>query len=186
MRRRQAYLHALGLTAWERRDVGPADSRQGEAPESVPSPAPAAAPRTEPATEPTPEPGPATPAVTRQGVVLEAGSGSCLYLCGAGDDTAGDLASDLGRVLPKAPVWGRLDPEGDGVPLEAAIAERLFTHVVVFGEAQARLVFDGDAPERLGPARITVAPDLGRLARDAEARKRCWFALRSAGCVTAP
>ncbi len=182
MRRRQAYLDALGLTAWVPRDAQPGHAR-GAPPSAVSSPDPvvpdsvqevapasAAASGLRAADDPAP-------------VHLGPGQGSCLYVCGANDDFSGALASDLARVAPDAPVWGRVgDPQAEeGERLELAIAERLFTQVVIFGAAQAQLVFGGEAPEQCGPARVTVAPDLGRLARDAAARRQCWKALRDAG-----
>jgi hypothetical protein len=114
-------------------------------------------------------------------VALGPGEGSCLYLCGEEDDSATALASDLARVAPEAPVWARVQDGPDGQLLEAVIAERLFTQVVIFGEATARLVFGGDPPEQAGPARVTVVDDLQRLARDPGARRACWSAFRAAG-----
>ena len=116
-------------------------------------------------------------------VSLGAGQGSCLFLAGAETDEASPLASDLARVLPEPPVWSRLAPDDGGQRLEAVIAERLFTHVVVFGEAEARLLFGDAIPDTCGPARVTVVDDFARLAKDAGARKSCWLALKSSGVV---
>lgn len=208
---RQAYLHALGVTPWVRRDVNDTGSEppggasadvQADVSGSVEAPPPAAVePQPAPPAVETPAPKPDQEQVReaggrRIGVIAGPGKGACLYLCGAGDDTEGALASDLARVLPEAPVWATLDEGGSadgatdgaspirGEPLEALIAERLFTHVVVFGDAQANLVFGGAAPDRCGPARVTVVPDLGRLANDGRARRHCWFALKSSGCAS--
>jgi hypothetical protein len=83
-------------------------------------------------------------------------------------------------------VWAQLSDSGDGQRLELAIAERLFTHVVVFGEAAARLVFGDSVPETCGPARVTVVDDIPRLAADAGARRSCWLAMKAAGVVSPP
>ena len=118
---------------------------------------------------------------TRARVRLGPGKGSCLFLCGPTDDEAAPLASDLARVPADAPVWAKLTDGDEGSLLEGAIAERLFTQVVVFGEAAARLVFGDDIPDACGPARVTVVDDLSRLGRDAGARKACWLAMKTAG-----
>lgn len=174
---RDAYLEALGLTPWVLREHGTRD----EAP-----PAPAEE-------KGAPDPGPlgegrrgSVSAARRAGVRLASGNGSCLYLCGPTDDEATPLASDLARVPDAAPVWAKVDDGEGGTLLEAAIAERLFTQVVVFGEAAARLVFGDEVPEAIGPARVTVVDDLARLARDAGSRRACWAALKSAGVAKAP
>ncbi len=192
--KRDAYLEALGLTPWVRR--GDADAMQvpgsvTEAAARTPSSGAASAASAAPAAkaEPRPErpnPAPTKPQPEPQGVVLGPGQGDCLYVCGSNDDTAGPLASDLARVPGESPVWALVAADGEGDRLEAAIAERLFTQVVVFGAAQAQLVFGGDAPDQCGPARVTVVPDLDRLARDARARRQCWALLKGAGIVPRP
>ena len=192
---RLAYLDALGIPAYVPRETAE----------------PATAPATAPAMEPTMEPGHAAPASAseprvspitaeaeapnrntgtarktdaRAGVVLGPGAGSCLFLAGPEGDESSPLASDLARILSAAPVWARLAEGGEGQRLELAIAERLLTHVIVFGEAAARLVFGAAIPESCGPARVTVVDDFARLATDAGARKSCWLALKAAGVVT--
>ena len=124
------------------------------------------------------------PAEAHAGVTLGPGAGSCLFLAGKGVDEASPLASDLARTLAAPPVWAQLADSGGGQRLELVIAERLFTHVVVFGEAAARLVFGGSVPETCGPARVTVVDDFPRLASDPGARKSCWLAMKAAGVVS--
>lgn len=182
MTSRLAYLEALGLTAWTRRDVAaPAALAEAGA-------APAPKPR------PTSPAQPADPGIgsrperreRRARVVLRPGKGSCLYLCGKEADSTTALAADLARVAAETPVWGHVEDGGEGQLLEAAIAERLFTQVVVFGDAVARLVFGGDIPDNAGPARVTVVDDLERLAGDPGARRACWSAFRAAGLPASP
>ncbi len=168
---RLAYLDALGIPAYV--------PRENPAPVTTPEPPVTLTPGAE-----APErPREAGAADARAGVILGPGKGSCLFLAGAEADEAGPLASDLARTLPASPVWARLAEGDDGQRLELAIAERLLTHVVVFGEAAARLVFGETIPEACGPARVTVVDDFSRLATDAGARKSCWLAMKSAGVV---
>lgn len=193
MGRREAYLGALGLTDWVRREAPAApESPMNAAPvdaESAPTapPMPASTPPTSATAAPASEPVP-VPAATghRSRVLIGPGSGSCLYLCGPDDDASTPLASDLARILGAPPVWGKVDEEAKGQPLELLIAERLFTQVVVFGEASALRVFGGQAPPTCGPARVTVVDDLQRLGGDAGARRSCWAALKAAGVVSTP
>ena len=173
---RLAYLEALGIPAF--------------VPRRAPEPAVAAA---EPSTPAAPESEEASPRVrdtapgdAHAGVILGSGKGSCLFLAGTEADESSALASDLARTLATSPVWARLADGGEGQRLELAIAERLFTHVVVFGEAAARLVFGASIPETCGPARVTVVDDFPRLATDAGARKSCWLAMKAAGVVSLP
>lgn len=172
-----AYLEAMGLTVWVRRD-------RVEPPKTGSATGPNIATQAPVSTAPTPAVSGA--ASQRAQVVAGPGNGSCLYLCGPGDETSSPLASDLARVLGAAPVWGSVADGGEGQPLEVLIAERLFTQLVIFGEASARLVFGGAIPETCGPARVTVVDDLRRLAGDPGARRSCWAAFRAAGIVSRP
>lgn len=177
MASRLAYLEALGLTAWERRD----GTRSAERVGTVADPATASRPEQPP---PPAAPAARSPSESREPrarVVLGPGKGGCLFLCGREDDSTTALAADLARAVRDMPVWGHVDERGGGQLLEAAIAERLFTQVVVFGEGLARLVFGGEVPGDAGPAKVTVVDDLARLARDPGARRACWSAFRAAG-----
>lgn len=182
MTSRLAYLEALGLTAWVRREEAPPATHAE--PEAAPPPNRRPEPSEQPAgrgirSEPDRR-------ERRARVMLGPGKGSCLYLCGKEADSTTALAADLARVAVETPVWGHVEDGGEGQLLEAAIAERLFTQVVVFGDAVARLVFGGDVPDHAGPARVTVVDDLERLAGDSGARRACWSALRAAGLPSSP
>jgi hypothetical protein len=187
MREREAYLEALGLTPWVLRDREAGDAVDpviSEGEDVKPPEPPASAPDRAMAEVPAPPvqaPADRVETGRRARVRLGPGTGSCLFLCGPADDEAAPLASDLARVPADAPVWAKLTDGDEGSLLEGAIAERLFTQVVVFGEAAARLVFGDDIPEACGPARVTVVDDLSRLGRDAGARKACWVAMKTAG-----
>ncbi len=173
---RLAYLDALGIPAYVPR-TAPASTPV----ESAPSDAITKNPLPEATKTPV-----ADPVDVHAAVVLGPGRGSCLFLAGPEADEASPLASDLSRILPAPPVWGQLAGSEGGQRLELVIAERLFTHVVVFGEAAARLVFGGSIPETCGPARVTVVDDFSRLATDPGARKSCWVAMKAAGVVLSP
>lgn len=189
MTRREAYLDALGLTDWVRRDAQPAghDKHAGVSPAQPSAETGVSRRQSNDTTGNSPSSSAVVTAeatVRRSRVLAGPGDGSCLYLCGPDDDESTPLASDLGRILTAPPVWGRLADGAEGQPLELLIAERLFTQVVVFGEASAQRVFGGDAPPTCGPARVTVVDDLRRLGGDAGARRSCWSALKAAGVVT--
>ncbi|MEE4173225.1 MAG: hypothetical protein V2I57_03150 [Xanthomonadales bacterium] len=176
---RFAYLEALGIPAFVPRDAVSGDGREA-APPARPASSAEDAAGPEPEVTARDNPGKADARAT---VSLGAGQGSCLFLAGAETDEASPLASDLARVLAEPPVWSRLADDDGAQRLEAIIAERLFTHVVVFGAAEAQLVFGESIPETCGPARVTVVDDFARLAKDAGARKSCWLAMKASGVV---
>lgn len=193
---REAYLEALGITVWARRGLEASRTPQAEAkPQSSPQPkmVPPATPNPTTNRVPVKPPEPATePAATEPGahhahaskalgLSLGPGQGNCLFLCGSEDETASPLASDLARLPGAAPVWAKTAIAGKGVPLDTAVEERLFTAVVIFGQAQALLALGGAAPEQCGAARVVVVPELKRLAADPAARKSCWQAFKSLG-----
>jgi hypothetical protein len=183
---REAYLDALGITVWARREppqatpepvTSPVEGAvQAAGPEAV-----AQGPVTPPVQPAPARKSPGKAAAKALGLLLGPGQGSCLFLCGSEDETASPLAADLARTLSGAPVWAKTAIAGDGVALEAAVDERLFTSVVIFGQAQALLALGGAAPERCGAARVIVVPELKRLASDPAARRSCWQALKSLG-----
>ncbi len=193
---REAYLDALGITVWARRDMDellatepeskPQSNPQAKtAPPAVPPPTASSArvksPRHETAPPPTAPDVQHANASNALGLSLGPGQGSCLFLCGSEDETASPLASDLARLPGGAPVWAKTAISGEGVALGTAVEERLFTAVVIFGQAQALLALGGTAPEQCGAARVVVVPELKRLAADPAARKICWEAFKSLG-----
>jgi hypothetical protein len=116
---------------------------------------------------------------------LGPGEGGCLFVCERAEQSGGRLAADVARACREQPVWSW--PEADrGAPLIGeAVRERLFTAVIVFGEALAGELFGASVPDTLGSARVVVAPDLDTLAVDPGARRACWSALRRAGVTGA-
>jgi len=184
MSQRQAYLDALGITAWERRPAPGTDLSTNPACPPEPEAKPEARPEAMPDTRvkpPGPAPSARPPATKALGFELGPGQGSCLFLCSSEDDTATPLAADLARLLEQPPVWARTAMAGGGMDLETAVAERLFTRVVIFGQAQALLALGGAAPKACGAAQVVVAPELKRLAVDPQARRSCWETFRALG-----
>ena len=188
MSRQRAYLAALEITPWVRRDAPPPaamepvkPAQDGSAPDIPEPPASAPAATDVAATETGRPESPSSDATL--GLAFGPGSGGCLLLGQSQSAVAGPLASDLARTLPEAPVWCWPDGTGKGITPEAACGERLVTHVLVLGPAVAGLVFGREVPERCGAAQVTVLPSLDELAGSAEARQSCWQALRAAGVV---
>jgi hypothetical protein len=109
-------------------------------------------------------------------LVVGPGGGSDLLVCEAPDASGGKLAADIARALGTDPVWAWPDPEHDpGRPtLEEAVADRLFTHLLVFGEELARALFGTSAPDILGSSAVRVAPDMDELAVRGSAKRTLW------------
>lgn len=158
--RRHEYLEAMGIDVWvpvhriagARATTGTEDA----------APIPVA----------TPEPG--------TGIVIGPGTGSLMLLCANSREASTPLAADIARCLDCEPVWSWLSPadSGAGVPLEQAIAERLFTRVLVFGRALAGAGIDPAAPVLvLGSARLLLVPSLPELEQKATARRALWAEL---------
>ena len=109
-------------------------------------------------------------------LAVNAGRGSTLLICPSSADCLTDVAADVARALGGDPVWAWLDPlpEDGGERLESLIAQRLITRVLLLGPAAERSLFQGDAPEIVGSATVSVAPSLDDLASSASARKAFW------------
>ena len=113
------------------------------------------------------------------GLRLGPGSGQFLLLCANAGETSGHLASDITRVFTAEPVWAWPAIDEPGQSVEAAIDERFFTTLVVFGPEAARQVFGKDTPGMIGPARVLVVPAMDELANDPAARCSLWNILCS-------
>lgn len=115
------------------------------------------------------------------GLRVGPGEGGCLFVCERAEQSGGRLAADLARACREQPVWSWPAADEDAPDIGAAVRERLFTTVIVFGEALAGELFEASVPETVGSARVVAAPDLDTLAADPAARRACWSALRRAG-----
>jgi hypothetical protein len=112
---------------------------------------------------------------------LGPGEGGCLFVCERAEQSGGRLAADLARACREQPVWSWPEDGEGATAIGDAVRERLFTAVIVFGEALAGELFGASIPDTLGSARMVPAPDLDTLAVDPAARRACWSALRRAG-----
>ena len=104
------------------------------------------------------------------------GIGSVLMICGDRDLTASLLADDIRRALGDDPVWA-WPGESDGEFLEDVVAERLFTDILVFGEALSDVLFGQSAPATVGAARVLCVPSLDELSRVPESRRSLWSSM---------
>jgi hypothetical protein len=104
------------------------------------------------------------------------GAGSVLLVCAAPEDSCGKLAADIVRAIGNDPAWAWPDPDGgaDCPTVEEAVAGRLFTRLVVFGEDLARALFGGPAPDVLASSAVQVAPGLDELAVRGTAKQALW------------
>ena len=119
------------------------------------------------------------PQAEQDRLVLGPGQGSTLLVCSASEHTASKLAGDIARVLGGDPVWAWLDPEGNPEQprLEQAVADSLFTRVIVFGASLAERLFGGAAPAVLLTSSVSVADGLDELAVRGTAKRELWALL---------
>lgn len=110
------------------------------------------------------------------------GRGSTLMVFPRSSDVESELVRDLLRAVGGDPACAWLDPDpgGDGETLEALVAGRLITRILLFGGQPAKRLFAGAVPEVFGSSRLSVAPDLGTLAKNGPAKKALWGALHDA------
>lgn len=156
------YLRAMGIDVWVPRSRVDAAARAGtsaEPPATSDSPSGAAA-----------------------GFTLGPGSGSLLLLCDSAQQASLPIAADIARCLDGAPVWGWPARDAGGVPLEAAVRERLFTGVLVFGTL-AEAGAAGALLQVCASARIVRTQSLPDLARDPDERRALWSTLSATGWV---
>ncbi|MGH8035856.1 MAG: hypothetical protein ACREO9_11565, partial [Lysobacterales bacterium] len=156
--RRHEYLRTLGIDVWIPlcQSAGPHLS-SGEATRALPDDA--------------------IPNLNR-GIIVGPGAGNLLLVCANSNEAATVLAADIARCLDCEPVWSWPAPEDsdEGMALEQAIAERLFTRVLILGKELCESAID-PAARVLGSARLLQAESIPLLAAKAEARRALWSAL---------
>ena len=113
------------------------------------------------------------------GLSLGPGSSQVLLVCSGIDEPAKRISADIVRCLSTEPVWAWPVPDIDspslkGQILENQIEERLFTSVILFGEALTAQLFGGPVPETLGSAPISTAASLGELETSPVSRQELW------------
>lgn len=109
-------------------------------------------------------------------LVVGPGEGGDLLICAAPEASGSKLAADIVRALGSDPVWAWPDPGGDPArpTLEDAVADRLFTHLLVFGDELARALFGAGAPDVIGSSAVRVAPEMDELAVRGDAKRALW------------
>lgn len=116
-------------------------------------------------------------------IKLGPGDGGVLLICSNDADSASRLANDIGRALGCMPVWAWPQTETDGVQLEAAVDEHLFTTVAIFGEQLASEFFDDQLPSNLNAANLVLLPSMKDIESSASARKLLWTRFCHSGMV---
>jgi hypothetical protein len=116
------------------------------------------------------------PAPERDRLVLGPGQGSTLLVCAAPEDCASRLSGDIVRALGGDPVWAWLDPDGspDSPRLEDAVKDRLFTHVIIFGENMADCLFGQEVPAVIASSAVSVTHPITELAVRGTAKQAFW------------
>lgn len=117
---------------------------------------------------------------------LGPGNGPVLLLCDSVDGPAAPLATDVARTIGSGPVWGWPSTADAGMPAAEAVAEGLFTHVLVLGEKAGKSLFGGRVPDQLGAAVVLELGSLEELAASAAARRALWKALADQGLARRP
>ena len=115
-------------------------------------------------------------------LMFSSGKGSVLLVCDEPSCSATKLSGDIARALGQDPVWAwpATDDEQASEQIENAVSDRLLTDVIVFGQSLARSLFQGDPPEFLGSAKVSVASGMDELTEVGEAKRAFWTLLR--GC----
>lgn len=153
--RRLAYLDAMGIDVWR--------------------------PRRKPL--------PAAPADSAPPIAVAGGGGDILCVARTAAESDLKLAADISHAMRSPPVWAwptdRPAGDGEAMTVQGAVAERLLTRILVFGDDLAQLLFVGGAPEVIAGARVHVVPDLERLGHDREAKRILWSVMCEHG-IAAP
>lgn len=118
-------------------------------------------------------------------IKLGPGDGGVLLVCSNDADSASRLANDIGRALGAMPVWAWPLAESDGVQLEAAVDEHLFTTVAIFGEQLASQFFGEQLPVNLNAANLVLLPSMNDVRQHPSARQMLWARFCQSGMVVA-
>lgn len=118
-------------------------------------------------------------------LVLGTGDGDILCVVASPEEAGLDLVGDIGRAMRSAPVWawpaGAPGFGAEAVSLEEAVADRLFTRMLVFGEGVASVLFGARRPDSLGTAGVHFVPGVARLGTDREAKRILWALMQKHG-----
>mgnify|MGYP001554147382 FL=1 len=109
-------------------------------------------------------------------LVVGPGEGGDLLVCAAPDASGSKLAADIARALGNDPVWAWPDPDDDAArpTVDEAVADRLFTRLLVFGEELAHALFGPKAPDVLRSSAVRIVPGMDELAVRGSAKQALW------------
>jgi len=109
-------------------------------------------------------------------LVLGPGRHSTLLVCESAEASNLPIARDISRAIGGQPVWGwpAAGDGADGIGLEQAIAEQLFTWTIVFGPLAESCLPRKGPRTVLGSASVDVTASLGELAARGQARRAFW------------
>lgn len=123
-------------------------------------------------------------------LVLGDGDGDILCVAGSAREAHLRLATDIGGAMREMPVWSwprsAKEDAALSMSVDDAVADRLFTRVLVFGEDLSETLFDGLAPDSVGTARVHVVPGLDQLANDRAAKRILWALMLEHGIADKP
>ncbi|MDX1459835.1 MAG: DNA polymerase III subunit psi [Xanthomonadales bacterium] len=108
------------------------------------------------------------------GVRVGPGNGSVLLLCADPEEASLPIAADIARALAGEPVWAWPEEGDEGEPLEAAVAERMLTHVVIMGSELETRLLGGPVSGVIGSAGVLRAPGMRELISSPSQRKSLW------------
>lgn len=157
--RRLAYLDAMGIDVWQPRRVNEAAETVAEQVRDT------------------------TPRIT-----IGAGDGDILCIVASASEAALKLAGDIGGAMRCAPAWSwpASDTEArESLTIAEAVAEKMLTRLLVFGDTLASTVFGADIPVAVSTARVHVVASLDELGRDVEAKRSLWRLMNENG-IAAP
>lgn len=173
--RQRAYLDAMGIEVWSLRQTPPsletttAHTREDEATND----------------------GAIDDRTIKDGIIdggptlkLGSGSGGILLVCAADVDSASRLANDISRAMTSVPVWAWPAEESTAVSLTAAVDDKLFTTVAIFGTDLAGQFVEGGLPTNMNSANLVILPSMQELQTQADARKSLWTTICRSGMVS--
>jgi DNA polymerase III psi subunit len=128
-------------------------------------------------------PGVTTVATEHAKLKLGPGNAGVLLVCATDSESAGRLANDINRSLGGAPVWAWPVSDPDGISLDCAVEENLFTTVAFFGRQLAQQFFAGEPPAHCISAKLVVLPSIQELQHSGGARRTLWRSICRSGMI---
>jgi hypothetical protein len=124
-----------------------------------------------------------------QRIVMGEGGGDILCIVETPAQAQLKLAEDIGGAMRCSPIWAWPADGSEGTgelrTVMDAVAEKLLTRVLVFGDRLAAEVLGARVPSVLSAARVHMVPGLERLATDKNAKRTLWRLMLDHG-IAAP